>query len=277
MEQANPSQTKVAGNLVIIGGAEDKTGDKVILNKFLELAGGPDSPITIMTVATAHPEETARVYKKSFSELGASRVQVIHLTSRAQAFDARVQELIAASAGIFFTGGDQLRITSILGGTPADRGLRAALCRGSVIAGTSAGASAMSSLMIVEGKGDESPKKGAVRLAPGLRLLQDSVIDQHFAQRGRIGRLLSAISQNPYVLGIGVDEDTAIVVSQDEVFEVIGSNCITIVDGRHVRLTNVSESSPYEPLALSHITLHVLPHGFRFDLRDREPFHPEPS
>lgn len=267
----------MAGNLVIIGGAEDKTGDRVILNKFLELADSSNSLITIMTVATAHPEETGRIYEKSFAELGAPRVEVLHLNARAQAFDKRVEDLLANSTGIFFTGGDQLRITSMLGGTPADRALRAALCRGSVIAGTSAGASAMSSLMIVEGKGDESPKKGTVRLAPGLRLLQDAVIDQHFAQRGRIGRLLSAISQNPYVLGIGVDEDTAIVVRQDEVFEVIGSNCVTVLDGRHVKLTNVSESSPYEPLALSHITLHVLPHDFRFDLRNREPFYPEPS
>ncbi|MGB9866616.1 MAG: cyanophycinase [Bacillota bacterium] len=271
------TSTRVQGNLLIIGGAEDKTGDRLILRTFLKLAGGEQSKICVMTVATARPEETGRTYLNVFRELGAAKVDVLHLSSRAQAFQEEAEGIISASTGVFFTGGDQLRITSTLGGTPVDKALRHALARGAVIAGTSAGASAMSSVMIVEGRGEESPKKGAVRLAPGLRFLENAVIDQHFAQRGRIGRLLSAVSQNPYVLGIGVDEDTAILVSPTQVFRVIGSSSVTVVDGRSVLLTNVSELSPQEPLALSHVVLHVLPQGFGFDLQSRQPFSPTPS
>lgn len=260
--------------MLIIGGAEDKTGDRVILRTFLHLAGGKRSRVCVMTVAAAHPKETGETYLDVFHQLGAVEVQVLHLSSRAQAFESQAQQLIVDSTGIFFTGGDQLRITSMLGGTPVDQALREALRRGAVIAGTSAGASAMSSVMIVEGKGDESPKKCAVRLAPGLRLLENAVIDQHFAQRGRIGRLLSAVSQNPYVLGIGVDEDTAILLGPMQVFRVIGSNSVTVVDGRSVLLTNVSELSPHEPLAMSHVLLHVLPEGFGFDLKSRQPLSP---
>ncbi|MGB9792745.1 MAG: cyanophycinase [Thermacetogeniaceae bacterium] len=266
---------KVQGTLVIIGGAEDKTGERVILRRFVELAGGRSGRIVIVTSATSRPEAVGESYSRLFKDLGASEVSVLDIASRMEANSPSAYQQVLDATGIFFTGGDQLRITSLLGGTKVDEALHAAYRRGAVIAGTSAGASAMSETMIAEGDSDRAPQLNNVKMAPGMGLIREVVIDQHFAQRGRISRLLTAVAQHPYMLGIGIDEDTAIVVREGGIFEVIGSQTVTVIDGKQIQETNVSETGPQEPLALTNVILHILPVGYRFDMVRRQPLPPE--
>ena len=173
---------------------------------------------------------------------------------------------------MFFTGGDQLRITSMIGGTPIYNAIKELCDNGGLIAGTSAGASVMSDTMIVQGEDDESPHKCTLKMSPGLGLVNNIIIDQHFAQRGRIGRLLTAIAQNPEVLGIGIDEDTAIIVSDKGVAEVIGSGAVYFVDGSSIIYSNVSEQYSNEVLSMFNVKLHVLKEGNRFNLLKKVPF-----
>jgi len=261
---------KTAGKLVIIGGAEDKKGECKILKRFLDLSGGQEAKIVIMTTATEKPKEVGQEYEKIFIRLGARKVEALPINSRSDAENPYFEEYLREASGIFFTGGDQLRITSTLGGTRISELLSELYHQGVIVAGTSAGASVMSDTMIIGGQGSETPKKSMLSMAPGLGFLKEVLIDQHFAQRGRIGRLLEAVAQNPYILGIGIDEDTAIVVNSDALFEVVGSQTVTVVDGRYITHTNISELEPQESLALLNVVLHVLPAGYSFDLQKRE-------
>ena len=258
------------GNLIIIGGAEDKTGESKILKAFISIAGEAASKLTIITTATEKPLEAGNQYKAVFARLGAMDTNILDINSRDDADLEKNTSLISKSTGIFFTGGDQLRITSILGGTRVCSALQDAYGVGAVIAGTSAGASAMSRTMIVDGNDNDPARKCTLKMAPGLGLLDVALIDQHFHQRGRIGRLLCGVAENPSILGIGIDEDTAIHVFPDAHFEVIGSNSVTVVDGRHIKSSNVSELMPDENLAIANITLHVLPAGYGYNMKSRE-------
>jgi cyanophycinase len=258
------------GNLIIIGGAEDKSGDCTILKTFVNLSGEAAARLTIITTATEQPVESGNQYKSVFSKLGSSGISIMDINSRDEADMEKNVKLINDSSGIFFTGGDQLRITSILGGTKVYAALHEAYAAGAVIAGTSAGASVMSRTMIVDGNDNDPARKCTLKMAPGLGLLELALIDQHFHQRGRIGRLLCGVAENPSILGIGIDEDTAIRVYPDLHFEVLGSNSVTVVDGRYIKSSNVSELRPDENLAIANITLHVLPSGYGFNLENRE-------
>lgn len=258
----------VEGRLLIIGGAEDKKNECKILKRFVQESGGRESRITVLTAATEFPRQVGVEYHALFLELGAQEVQVLDVSDRTQANTQGTTMHFEKSTGVFFTGGDQLRITGLLGGTLLGRMLQQLYEQGVIIAGTSAGASVMSDTMIVGGEAG-TPKKNTLTMAPGLGLLRSVVIDQHFAQRGRIGRLLSAISQNPYVLGVGIDEDTAILVQSDARFSVVGSNTVTVVDASPSTTTNVSETTPGQALVLSPISMHVLSEGYGFDLKRR--------
>jgi cyanophycinase len=262
---------KVKGTLVIIGGAEDKDGPCEILGRFLLLAGGKEARLAVITTATESPQEVGREYSRLFYRLGAADVFHLDVPDRAAACSEDALRLLDKATGVFLTGGDQLRLTSILGGTPLAGALHAALARGAVIAGTSAGASAMSATMIVEGSDESAPRRSIINMAPGLGFLQEVVVDQHFAQRGRIGRLLAAIAENPFILGFGLDEDTALICDPAGQVTVVGSGACTVVDGISIKKSNISDSARDEPLALTHVTLHVLPRGFTFDLKSREP------
>jgi cyanophycinase len=263
------SKDKVAGHLLIIGGNEDKKGDCRILKRFVEMAGGRDARIAVLTTATEFPQEVGNEYRSLFLGIGAEAATVIYIDDRDTANDRNKAKDILESTGIFITGGDQLRLTSILGGSESDAAIRRAYLSGTVIAGTSAGASVMSDTMIVEGDSSDTPKKFNLGMAHGMGLLQEVVIDQHFAQRGRINRILAAVAQNPLIIGVGIDEDTAIVVSPDEKFVVIGSQTVTIADGKNIIDSNISESKPSDPLALTNVVLHVLPEGYGYDLKRR--------
>lgn len=258
------------GNLIIIGGAEDKTGECSILKSFTALSGAAGANLTVVTTATEKPIEAGNQYKSLFISFGAKQTNILNINSRDDADMDMNAVLISASTGIFFTGGDQLRITSILGGTKVYTALHDAYKSGAVIAGTSAGASAMSRTMIVDGNNNDPARKCTLKMAPGLGLLERALVDQHFHQRGRIGRLLCGVAENPSILGIGIDEDTAIRVFPDDHFEVLGSNSVTVVDGRNIKSSNVSELKPDENLAIANVILHVLPSGYGFSLTDRE-------
>lgn len=261
---------KVKGNLLIIGGAEDKSGECRILKHAAAIAGGREARLMILTTATEKPEEVGSEYRKVFKKLGISDIEVLDVSSREDANAAANADRIGNSTGIFFTGGDQLRITSILGGTMVGKALQEAYENGVVIIGTSAGASVMSGTMILDGNSNVPAKKCTLKMAPGLGLLEEAIIDQHFDQRGRMSRLLCGIAENPYMLGIGIDEDTAIQVYPDARFEVLGTNAVTLLDGKSIINTNVSELKPDELLSISNVTLHVLPAGYGFDMKNRE-------
>ncbi|MDQ7092779.1 cyanophycinase [Desulfosporosinus sp. PR] len=259
----------VEGKLLIIGGAEDKKGECRVLKRFVQEAGGKESRITVLTAATELPLQVGNEYHSLFLKLGAQEVQVLDVSDRLQANRIGIGKEFENSTGVFFTGGDQLRITGLLGGTILGSTLQRLYERGVIIAGTSAGASVMSDTMIVGGEAGTA-KKSSLTMAPGLGFLRAVVIDQHFAQRGRIGRLLSAISHNPYVLGVGIDEDTAILVQADAKFLVVGSNTVTVVDASSSTTTNVSETDQGQSLVLSPVLMHVLSDGYGFDLKRRE-------
>lgn len=261
---------KVKGALIIIGGAEDKKGDCKILREVIEFAGGREAVFTIITTATERPEEAEAVYAGVFRKIGVGNIKVLNINSRDEANLTEYANETGKSNCIFFSGGDQLRITSILGGTATYDALHRAYRNGAVIVGTSAGASAMTETMIVEGKDNDPARKCTLKMAPGLGLLKEAVVDQHFDQRGRLGRLLCGVAQNPRMLGIGIDEDTAIRVFNDGHFDVIGSNAVTIIDGKSIKSSNVSELKPDEVLAISNVVVHVLPQKYGFDMKTRE-------
>lgn len=260
--------TENGGPLIIIGGHEDKDGDRVILKEVAERLG--DGRLVIATVASHEPDGYFDAYKKAFGALGVTDLVELYVNEREETRSSETRELLADAAGLFFTGGDQLRISSQIGDTPIEEMVRAIHHRGGVIAGTSAGASVMSDTMLVRGSSAESHRIGDLNMAPGLGLIEDVIIDQHFAERGRIGRLLGAVAQNPRVLGIGIDEDTAIVVEGDR-FRVIGAGAVYVVDGTAVTHSNIAEARREEPLSMFGVRLHVVAGGDTFDLRTRTP------
>lgn len=262
--------SETQGQLIIIGGAEDKEGDCIILREFVRRSGGLQARIVVMTVATELPREVGDNYIRVFERLGVEDVRIVDTVYREDASDNSALEAIEKATGVFFTGGDQARITSILKDTEIDKALHKRLSEGIVIGGTSAGAAMMPDMMIVEGDSETNPRVEIVKMEPGMAFLPGVVIDQHFAQRGRIGRLLSAVAQQPVVLGFGIDENTGIVVSNNQ-FEVIGEGAVTVIDVANMTHTNLGQILKDEDLALCGVTLHILPHGYRFDLASRTP------
>lgn len=259
------------GPLIVIGGHEDKTGDRTILERVAQYVGG--GQLVIATVASHEPDGYLEAYRKAFADLGLTDLVELYIHHRGEALDGTYDHILAGAAGVFFSGGDQLRISSQIGDTPLCALIHDLRARGGLIAGTSAGASVMSETMLVGGSGDESYRIGDLHMAPGLGLIPGVVIDQHFAERGRLGRLLGAVAQNPRVLGIGIDEDTAIVLV-DTVFEVIGVGAVTIIDGAKVSQSNIAEAQPERTLSMHDVTLHVLSTGDHFDLKRRRPCDP---
>lgn len=256
------------GYLIIIGGAEDKEGASDVLRQAPELIG-TDGLLTVLTTATQDPAAAGKKYEDAFGRLGMTKIQVLNIDNRSDADDASCCEKLGRSRGVFFTGGDQLRITSILGGTAAANSLGKIYTGGGVIMGTSAGASVMSSTMIVNGIDNGPARKCTLKMAPGLGFVDGVIIDQHFDQRGRFGRLLCGVAENPGTLGIGIDEDTAIKLYPDLHFDVIGSGAVTLIDGKTIKASNVSELRQNELIAISGVTVDVLPAGCGYDLAGR--------
>ena len=268
---------KLSGNLIIIGGAEDKEGKKEILKRVCGCINKETDILLVATVATEHPEEAAKKYNKAFGELGVKSIDILDISNREDSFKVENIKLVQEASLIFFTGGDQLRITSLIGGSPIYDALKKATDRGIYIVGTSAGASVMSNTMIVEGDDEEAPRKCTLKMAPGLGLINNIIIDQHFVQRGRIGRLLTGVAQNPQVLGVGIDENTAIIVNKSGDIEVIGEGAVYFIDGSEISYSNVSEQYSDEVLSIYNVRVHVLKEGNKFSLINKKPFEEDES
>ncbi len=225
--------------------------------------------IAVISTASSLGPLAGEMYRRVFGELGAAEVHPIHAMTRSQANDPEAARTVHDSTGIFLTGGNQLRLSSTIGGTALAQQIVRRHREGAVIAGTSAGASAMSTHMVAFGASGSTPKQRMVQMAAGLGILPGVIIDQHFEARNRLGRLLAIIASNPSLLGIGVDEDTAGVVGPDRVLEVIGRRSVTILDGAESE-TDAWEVKAHRPVMISNVVLHSLPQGYRFDLERRE-------
>lgn len=269
------ARTGKEGPLVVIGGGEDKEGRRSVLKEVARLLNG--GRLVVATIASHKPDGYFETYTRALSDLGATDLVELYVKERTEALDPAKLAVFDGAAGVFFTGGDQLRITSQIGDTPIEQRIREIHGAGGVIAGTSAGASVMSETMLVKGTSGESYRIGDLHMAPGLGLIRDAIIDQHFAERGRFGRLFGAVAHNPRELGIGVDEDTAFVLDGDR-FRVIGSGCVNVVDGSCVTYSNIAEARPDRALSMYDVKLHVLSDGDVFDFATRRPAsHGEPA
>ncbi len=267
-----PAGQDLRGPLMIVGGAEDKLRKRSVLAEFVRAAGGARARIAVIPTASSLGSEVVEVYDALFRKLGAAEVVSARPESREQANDPAYVDLLADVTGIFMTGGNQLKLSGVICGTPFGDAIRAAHDRGVIVGGTSAGASIQSSHMVAFGVGGATPKQRMTQVAAGLGLLDSTVIDQHFEQRNRYGRLLMIVAQSPQLLGMGVDEDTAAVVRSEggrQVLEVIGRGAVTLFDPARV-VTNAHEAPRSHPLLASGVVLHVLPAGSRFDLDARE-------
>ena len=268
---------KIKGSLIIIGGAEDKGPKSKILEEVASRARKGKGPLVVITVATNLPQEVGDEYVESFNRLGVRHVEVVDIRTREDAYDERNVSTLVKASVVFFTGGDQLRITSQVGDSPMYRCMEQMYRQGVTIAGTSAGAAAMSETMLISGPNDESFEVFTLGMAPGLGFIRNAVVDTHFAERGRIGRLLGAVSQNPRNLGIGIDEDTAIIVEAETGFRVVGSGAVYAVDGASLTYTSLSEENREGTLCMFNIKLHVLAEGCSFNLLERQPVAPKVS
>ena len=264
-----PSQGLLAsqpdrGNLVIVGGAENRWKDRSILRSFLEHAGGSSARVRLLVAATSRPAEAAESYVRAFSDLGVKDCEALPVVARTDAFLPEVSKSILEANAVFITGGDQARLMTVLWETPAMAALHRAHHLGSCcIGGTSAGAAAMSRHMIADGVAVHRARKGVVETDIGLGLLTSAIVDQHFSERRRLARLLSALARRPDLLGLGVDENTALVIDGEKGIEVVGTGVVTLVDPTYAR-TNIDGLEEEGLLELLGLRLHTLPSGHRY-------------
>ncbi|MFT6274360.1 MAG: cyanophycinase [Halioglobus sp.] len=257
------------GYIMPIGGAEEKGNNPRILSRFLELCGGDKARVMIIPTASKLPE-TGPMYADLFLDLGAERAVFSEINERADCEDELLLEEMDNATGIFVTGGNQLRLSGILGGTPVGQKLRRCNADGIPIAGTSAGAAMMSQHMIAGGASGSSPREDGVNLAPGIGLINTAIIDQHFSQRDRLGRLLTALSYNPFLIGVGIDEDTAFLIDGDGRGEVLGSGVVTIIDASELTHSSRASAGSGDALSLIDIRMHVLAQGCHYDTQTRQ-------
>jgi cyanophycinase len=251
------------GSLLIIGGDEEREGDMQVLRRFVALSGGTDANIAVITAASEIPGEVWDMYRRAFSQLGVTNLSHVQIDARHQADNPKTLKCLAQAGGIFMSGGDQKRLLDMTGETGVHAGIANAYRqRGTCIAGTSAGASAMSRFMLAYGQADLEPAKGTTALAAGLGLVEGVVIDQHFAERQRLPRLLSIIAERPELYGVGIDQDTGLVIRPGVGIEIVGQGAITVVDGTRM-MTNIGEIGKHATPRLVDVRLHVLPSGTR--------------
>ncbi|MBP6330370.1 MAG: cyanophycinase [Dokdonella sp.] len=258
----------VRGFIIPIGGAEEKQNDPLILQRFVELCGGENADIVVLPTASRLQDTGAR-YERIFRELGAADVSAVDFDTRRDCAESNRLDRIARADGVFFTGGNQLRITTLIGGTPVAKLIRERNAHGMHVAGTSAGAAVLSEHMIAFGEEGGSPRAGSVGLSPGLGLTNRFIIDQHFRQRDRLGRLTTALAFNPFAVGIGLDEDTAAFIGPDNTLEVEGSGAITVVDASQLQFSSLDRIDDGEPVCLLGLNIHILVRGATFNLHTR--------
>ncbi len=247
-----------------IGGAEDKVGGRAILSQLVAMAGGERATIALFPTGSQIPDELDTTYRGIFERMGAE-VHTVHVRERSDARSPATLRALEGATAAFFTGGAQGRIVSLLGGTPLAQAVRRAHRDGMIVAGTSAGASVICQHMIAQGRAGYAPRRSSVTMAPGLGLTKRLVIDQHFAQRHRIGRLFSAVALNPVLIGVGIDENTAIVLDAKNCMRVIGAGTVTVIDGSGLVHTDIHETASQAPAAVLGLAVHVLTNGHGYD------------
>ena len=265
---SKPVNGEHRGWIIPIGGAEEKETNPRILARFVELSGGADADIVVIPTASRLKDSGTR-YETLFQGMGAARVEVLDFDTRRDCQEEGRLARLAEASGIFFTGGNQLRLSTILGGTQVARCIRLRNAQGVTVAGTSAGAGFLSEHMIAFGAEGSSPRASSVRLAPGLGLTNRFVIDQHFRQRDRLGRLTAALGYNPFAIGIGLDEDTAAFISPDDTLEVEGSGAVTVVDAHDLQFSSMAQAGEDDPVCLLGLGVHILIAGATFNLHTR--------
>ncbi len=263
------AEGKQRGWIIPIGGAEEKENSPQILQRFVDLAGGRSADIVVIPTAS-QLRSTGPRYERIFGELGAERVTAIDFDTRRDCEEPGRLERLQQASGVFFTGGNQLRLSTLLGGTPIAKAVRVMNAAGVPVAGTSAGAAFISEHMIAFGDEGSTPMAGSVRLAAGLGLTNRFIIDQHFRQRDRLGRLLTALAFNPFAVGIGLDEDTAAFIAPDNTVHVQGSGGITVVDAAEVQFSSMDSVDEGQPVCLLGVKLHILTRGATFNLHTRQ-------
>jgi len=268
MSPAKVDASDERGWIVPVGGREDKVGDADILRRFLDLSGGDDARIAIIPTASSLPDTGAR-YVRVFQELGARRAESLPYADRRDTENEDWLRALDTATGIFLTGGNQLRISTLLGGTPVARAIRRRNARGVPVGGTSAGAAVLSEHMIATGEEGPTPRAGMTTLAPGFGLTNRVIIDQHFRQRDRLGRLLTALAYNPFAIGIGLDEDTAAFIDPDDIIHVAGAGAITVVDAGGISHSSIASAAEGAPVCMTDVRLHVLTPGATYDLSRR--------
>ncbi len=264
------------GYIVPIGGAEERGRDPRILERFVSVCGGKDAHIAIIPTAS-RLRDTGRKYERTFSEIGVRRATSLPYERRSDCKREDWLEVLERADGVFLTGGNQLRLSTTLGGTVVAKTLRRRNLEGQHIAGTSAGAAVMSEHMIAFGDEGSTPTADIVTLAPGLGLTEKLIVDQHFRQRDRLGRLLAALAYNPEAIGVGLDEDTAAFLAADDVLEVRGTGALTIVDPLDVDFTSMDSSYRDDPVCIIGLRVHVLTEGATFDVKSRKAHPPPPK
>lgn len=260
--------------LIAIGGGELSEASEILETLESELQQRKVKNLVVMTVATSAEKAAADKYKKLFEKLGVKTIDSVDVREREAGFDKESVELLSKADAIFFTGGDQLNITSLLGGTPLHNELHKRTKEGTLIAGSSAGAAMMSGTMISAGKSDSPPRVEGVTIAPGMQLIDGTIIDTHFSQRGRHGRLLTAVAHYPQLLGLGIDERTAAIFTNGK-FEVAGEGVVTVVDGSQMKHSDLPYRSREETVGMFGVRVHVLPAGYSFDIEQRKPSAPK--
>ena len=269
MNPSNHSDAKMRGYIVPIGGAEEKFHNPEILDRFVDICGGRSARITIIPTAS-ELEDTGRNYEKLFRKLGIKHAQVLQILTREDCQSQEFLDYIEGSQGVFMTGGNQLRLSTTLGGTPVAQMIRRCNADGMHVAGTSAGAAFMPEHMIAGGDEGSTPSPDMVTMAPGLGLTNSFIIDQHFRERDRLGRLLTALAYNPFAVGIGLDEDTAAFIKPGDCLEVVGSGGITIIDPTNLSYSSMDRAKRGDPVSLIDVKLHILIAGGRFDVTTRQ-------
>jgi len=262
------------GRLIAIGGAEDKSSDLQILKRVFAHACGSDE-VAVIATASGIPHEVLPAYEHAFERIGASEVHALDVRERKDAADEDVVRKISRSGVIFFTGGDQLRLTNVFGGSPMLQAIRERFRAGAAVAGTSAGAMALPSTMIYNGEAADALHKGEVKMTSGLGFVDGVIIDSHFLERGRFTRLMEVGATNPEHLGVGLGEDAAVVVHPNRVLEAIGSGHVIVVDSRDLARSNVADLAQGEAVAIENVIMHALIDGHGFDIDNRRYLGPE--
>ncbi len=261
-------ETMRRGWIVPVGGAEKKDDNPVILRRFIDICGGANARIAVIPTAS-ELEDTGARYQRLFLELGAGEALSLDYRRRIDTSNPEPLAWLSEATGVFLTGGNQLRITTILGGTAVARAIRSINAAGVSVGGTSAGAAVLSEHMVAFGESGSTPVAGQVTLAPGLGLTNRVVIDQHFRERDRIGRLLAALALNPFAVGVGLDEDTAAFIDPDDVIHVVGSGAVTVIDANQLEHSSMGSAEEGQAICMTGLKLHILPGGGVFDLSNR--------